>query len=563
MTHLPHSGTQVENSKRIAGIGRDEGGEMKKLIRAVRQQHRGRARLAKVAAAVAAVSLVGTACGTDEADSGGDGGGGTEGAITIALQEEPRSLASWNAYSNDGHPILRNVQEALVNRDPETNEIIGELATSWEQTAPTTWRFTLREGVSFHDGSAFNAESAADGLNYVLSPENAFAMRTFLGPEVTAEAVDESTLDVITETPDPILPTRLYFVTIPSMEAIDKDPDAYETSPVGTGPYKFVEWNRGQDITLEANEDWWGREETDAAMGQNEEITEAKYVFRPETEVRAAMAETGEADFARWLNEDQCQAAPQCVSAAGVETIILRMDTPNPTLSDERIREAIALSFDKAQLMDELLGGGTPAAQIVGESATGFNENLQPFPEDVDSAKQLVQEAAADGVPVDAKIVVTAREGFILRANEVVQVIAQSLQEIGLTGVTSELLETAAFEEQWTAGYDNIPPDRGWVGLQSHGNELMDYSASVEGYYACEGPTSAYCDQTLQKQYEEATTLEVEAREKALEDIAAYVYEHVPVVPIGQPNFHFGLSEELQWTPRLDGFVLLKEMTLA
>lgn len=525
------------------------------------EQHRPRVTtLVRVAAAVAAVTLLASACGGGE---GGSGSGGEEGAITIALQEEPRSLASWNAYSNDGHPVLRNVQEALVNRDPETQELVGELATEWEQTNPTTWRFTLREGVTFHDGTAFNAVAAAEALNYVLSPENAFPMRTFLGPELTAEEVGEYTVDIVTESPDPILPTRLYFVTIPSMAAVEEDPDAYETTPVGTGPYEFVEWSRGQDITLEANEDWWGRDDTDAAYGSNEDITEARYVFRTETEVRAAMAETGEADFVRWVTEDQCAAAPQCTSGPGVETILLRMDTPNPTLSDQRVREAIALSFDKGQVMDELLGGGTPAAQIVGESATGFSENLQPFPEDVERAQQLIQEAAADGVPVDAALVVTAREGFILRANEVVQFITQSLQEIGLTGVTSELLETAAFEEQWTAGYDNISPDRGWIGLQSHGNELMDYSSSIEGYYDCGGATSAYCDDQLQAEYEQATTLEGDERDAALGSIAEYVYETVPVVPIGQPNFYFGLAEDIEWSPRMDGFILLKEMALS
>src|SRR5690606_22435785 len=116
-------------------------------------------------------------------------------------------------------------------------------------TAPDQQRHD--ENGSFHDGSPFNAEAAAFGLNHVLDPDNAFPMRTFLGPELTATAVDEYTLDVTTEAPDPILPTRLYFVTIPSMKALQENPDDWDSHPVGTGPYKFVAWNRGQSIELE------------------------------------------------------------------------------------------------------------------------------------------------------------------------------------------------------------------------------------------------------------------------------------------------------------------------
>jgi len=111
-------------------------------------------------------------------------------------------------------------------------------------------------------------------------------------------------------------------------------------------------------------------------------------------------------------------------------------------------------------------------------------------------------------------------------------------------------------------GYPNIPPERTLLGLQQHGQELMDYSGSVVGYYSCEGNTSAYCDPQLEKMFATAVGTSGDAREKALADIAKYVYDRVPVVPIGQPNFNFGLAQRLDWTPRIDGFILLKEMTL-
>jgi peptide/nickel transport system substrate-binding protein len=519
-------------------------------------------RLASYIAPVLALFLFASGCGMTNSDS--SSGGGDLSKIAIALPEEPRSLASWNAYSNDGHPVLRNVQEALLNRDPKTNELVGELATDWQQLPDKkTWRFTLRRGVTFHDGSPFNAEAAAFGLNYVLSRENSFPMRTFIGPEPIAKAVDEYTLDVTTETPDPILPTRLYFVTIPSMKQLKEDPNSYDSKPIGTGPYKFVAWNRGRDIQLEVNDQWWGRKDAADAKGSNEKIKKVTFVFRPETEVRASMVKTGEAQIARWLTSPQCEESPKCEKTPTVETVILRLDTPHPALKDIRVREAIALSFDKSQIINNIMGGGELAAQIVGPSALGFNKSLKPYPYDPARAKQLIAEAKADGVPVDAPLTVAAREGFILRADESIQLIAESLRAIGLTNVKSEMRETAKFEQAWTAGYQNIPPNRGLIGLQQHGNELMDFSSSIASYYSCTGATSAYCDPELDKMTAAADQLSGEQRDAALQNIAKYVYDRYITVPIGQPNFYFGMAKNIDWKPRLDGFLLVKEIKVS
>ena len=89
-----------------------------------------------------------------------------KGSITVVVGEEPLMLAGYDSTASYNNQVMRNVDEALLNRDPKTNEMVGELATKWEQTNPTTWRFPLRQGVKFHDGSPFNAESAAFGINY-------------------------------------------------------------------------------------------------------------------------------------------------------------------------------------------------------------------------------------------------------------------------------------------------------------------------------------------------------------------------------------------------------------
>lgn len=482
------------------------------------------------------------------------------GKIVLVMTVEPDTLENWRAYSTDGHPVLRNVQEALLNRDPVTNELVGELATSWEQVDDVTWRFHLREGVTFHNGEAFNADVAAFGINYTWSPENNFQIYQYVGPDMTATAVDEYTLDVVTEAPDPILPSRLYFSPLPSKKQVEEAPETLPDNPIGTGPYVFKEWNRGQYILMEANPDWWGHTAEDA----HGEVTikEAEWVFRAESSVRASMVVTGEAHFARFLAPEDNATTPQPKTASSVETIFLRLDTMHPAMSDIRIRQAIGEAVDKQGIADQLFGGGEPASQLVGPSATGYNDELEPYPYDMDHAKQLVEEAAADGVDVSAPITVATRQGIYLRNDEFAEYVANQLNEIGLSA-HSEVIEIAQYNEQFDVNYHDVPEDRGWIATNPHGNEIMDVSSTAQAYYSCDGGSSTYCNPELDEALDAAIPLTGEERQEALAEVTRMYYEDYGSIPVIHMPLNYGLAAELSWEPRLDGFILLKEMKLS
>jgi peptide/nickel transport system substrate-binding protein len=481
-----------------------------------------------------------------------------QGSVTIVLNEEPISLASPDSYSSFGHPVLRNVGEALTNRDPKTNELVGELATSWELTNPTTWRFHLRQGVKFHDGSPFNAEAAAFGINLSWSKEKNYTIRGRIGPELQAKAVDEYTLDVVTEAPDPILPTRLYFQPQPSQKAYEAAPDQFPLKPVGTGPYKFVEWVKGQHVKLTANPDWWGNGNPAEAHGAAT-IKDVTFVFRPEREVRTAMVKRGEADLGRWLTAEQCNESPACATSMSLDTIFLRPDTFHPVFKDKRVREALNLAIDRKLIVQDIFGGGTPAIMLVGPSALGFNPTLPPYPYDPERAKTLIAEAKAAGVPVDAPLTLFARRGSFIRIEEAAEAIGDTYRKAGLTGLQVRVLETAPYTEISNA---RQTPERGAILLNGHGNEFLDYSFTVNNYYTCEGRLSSYCDPKVDEMHKAAVQLVGEPRAKAYQEIAKYVYDDFGVVPIGQPTYYYGLSQRLDWAARLDTFILVKEMKL-
>ena len=481
------------------------------------------------------------------------------GQIVISLSAEPATLENWNAYSLDGHPVLRNIFEALLNRDPATNELVGELATAWEWTDDRTLRFTLREGVTFHDGSPFNAQVAADGLNFTWSAENAFDIIQFMGPQISAAVVDEMTIDVSTEEPDPILPARLYFSPLPNMVQVEERPDSLPNEPIGTGPYQFVEWVRGDHISLTAYPEWWGNGDPEAAFGQ-QSIKDVQYVWRPESTVRAAQVTAGEAQIARFLAPEDCATTPVCLESPSVETIFLRLDTMHPVMGDIRIREAIGLAVDKESLAEQIFGGGEVATQLVGPSAVGYNDEMTALPYDMERAKQLVQEAAAEGVPVDMEITVAVRQGAYPRNEELGEYVANQLNEIGLNAKT-EVIEHAAYQEQYVMPYDEIPTDRGWIGTLGHGNEMMDVSQTFSGYYRCDGGVSTFCDPEIDAMTAESAVITGDERAAELAATTAAFMERIPVIPIVHLPFFYGVAADLNWKPRLDAFMLVKEMS--
>ena len=483
-----------------------------------------------------------------------------KGSMLIALNEEPPMLAAHDATATFSYPVMRNITEALLNRDPATNQLVGELATKWEQTNPTTWRFTLRQGVKFHDGTPWNAEAAVDAMNEMLNKENNYRVRTFLGPEVEAKPVSEYVIDLVTAAPDPILPSRVYFMPFHSPTARKARPDEVPTKPIGTGPYKLVEWIKGQHIKVTANPDWWGNGAADA--GGAATIKDVTFVPRNAREVRAAMVQSGEADLGRWLSQAECKASPQCKGAPTVETIFIRLDTMNPTLADRRVREAIALAVDKEAITNNILGGGDLASMLIRPTVLGSNPALKPYPHDPARAKALIAEAKAAGVPVDAPLIVLARRGAYFGMEEAVEAVGEMLKQAGLTNLTIQIMETSKHTEIYSLAPKPIDPNRGIIAVHSHGNELLDFGQTVRFYYTCDGRQSTYCNPAVDEMQQRALSLGGPEREKAYQEIGKMMYDEVITVPIMHPSFYFGMSKRLEWTPRPDGFTLLKEMKL-
>ena len=484
--------------------------------------------------------------------------------LTVAVGQEPTHLeATWVAGETNCNGC-RNVMEMLVRRDYATGAVLPMLATSWERLDDRTIQFQLREGVTFHDGAPFNAEAVAVSINYMWTAELNQTLTGTIGATLSAEAVSEYVVNVAADAPDQILLEKLYFVVISSPKQIQEAPETYASQLVGTGPYMMDEWRRGESLILVANPDWWGHDDPEAAGGKVS-FDKLIYRFLPEDTVRAAAAQAGEVDIAQFVTPEQCNAAAsdpnlRCESAASVETMFVRMGNKG-LFEDIRVRQALNLAIDKELIVNTLLGGAaTITGQIVNATATGHNPDIHPYPYSPDEASALLEAAAADGVDVGQEFTLASRQGLHAGHVEVVQAIAGMLSDVGFNP-TVAIMPPDTFNPAFSNNWADVEGQPHWVAVHLHGNEILDVWYSYVNYFICGGPVSLYCNDEIDMLVDAAGLLSGAERDMRLQEAAQIVYDDVAYGLVAHMDLAYLVSEDLNWTVKLDHRLQAKEMS--
>lgn len=440
---------------------------------------------------------------------------GSVDTVRIVVPEEPETLEPcMNAFTSTGRIGRQNLTEGLTYRNPATSEITPLLATEFSQIDPTTWRFTLREGVTFHDGSVLDAEDVVTTMRRIFNPELACGVTSEYFGENAVEAtpVDDLTVELRTGTPDPILPLRMSFVGIVPAET---DPDARVREPVGTGPYQFGTWEPGTRLTLDRFDGYWGDEP---------DFARANYEWRSEASTRASMVQNDEADIATQLTALQVNDE-YAVTYNTNETPYLRLDPTQPPMNDIRVREAINLAIDRQALLDTIFGGvGELASQIVPEGVTGHNPEIEVWPYDMERARALIAEAKADGVPVETPIRLIGRNGIYPRSSEAMEVVQAQLAAAGLT-VSIEMLEVNEWLQYMIRPF---PADVGPAITQGqHGNQSGDASFTMYNNYGTAGGQSTYGTAELDSMIAAASAASGAERQDLFAEALAYQNDEI------------------------------------
>ncbi|PIC63877.1 hypothetical protein CSV79_09375 [Sporosarcina sp. P13] len=377
-------------------------------------------------------SLILSACtASDEKENGSNTDAGSDSSeITVALPAEPSTLLGSTDPAAATHLILRNIYNNLMSYDGEGN-FVPELATEWKNIDELTWEFKLREGVKFHNGAPFNAESVKYTVDYLTNPESKSA---FSGKWVKdlkeVKIVDEYTIQFITHEPKVSFLHNFIINDIHPLEPGYIEEVGWEkaaSNPIGTGPYKVTEWKRGESISFVVNEDYWDGEP---------EIKKATIKFIPEFSSRLSALLSGDVDLIKSVPFDstervEADANTKIISAyTGRNTFIALNTSKEGPLQDVRVRQALNYAVDTDLLIANVMNGH---AKKLTSTLTPFNAShfeVDEYEYNPEKAIELLAEAGYE--PEDINLTFDTTNGYFPMDSQIVQAIAGELEKLGM-----------------------------------------------------------------------------------------------------------------------------------
>lgn len=490
-----------------------------------------------------------TPSGEATATTGGGDTGGAEPAGEIVIMQ--------GVDANNLDPLLRNatpeftinlhVFDMMLNRDPETLEILPNVVASWENVDDLTWEFTLVEGATFHDGTPVNAEAAVFTFERAAQDQIGDlavvqSLATQIGFE-SVEAIDELSFRVTTNKPAAIFPDLLTsFELCPPSVYSDESPENLATvaeNPVGSGPYTFVEWVRDDHITLEANPDYWGGPPAIQTI-----------VVRPvpELSARVVALQNGEANIIVNVSPDvvdqvEDSDVTRISSVTGGRNIFVGIRCDTPPFDDVRVRQALNYAVDWDSIKTALLGGyGERTATIV--NPPNADPTVTAYPYDPDMARQLLQEA---GVEEGFEVTMDAPSGRYIKDAELAQAIAQNFDAVGFK-INLRVLEWSIYAGELLPSGN--PDPLFFLGLGS------PFSGEQELFYVHPDFSLNYTfwqDEEYVAAFAELNeTIDPERRTELMNQLQALVHEGCPWVFLWHQVDFYGASRDLQWDARAD-----------
>ncbi|WP_413868584.1 ABC transporter substrate-binding protein [Albidovulum sp.] len=364
--------------------------------------------------------------------------------ITLGMVLEPPNLdPTAGAAAAIDEVVYANIFEGLTRFAPD-GSVRPALAASWDvEDGARTYVFHLHEGVTFHDGTAMDAGDVKFSLDRARAEDSANAQKAlFAGIEAVA-VVDPLTVKVMLKAPDGNFPFNMAWgdAVIVAPESIGTE----ATKPVGTGPFRFVEWVQGDHVTLERNPDYWG-----------EPVALAKATFRFISDPTAAFAAMMAGDVDAFPNYPAPETLAQLAADPRFKVIvgttegetILAMNNRKPPLDDVRVREAIAHAINRQEIIDgAMFGYGTPIGTHFAPHNPDYVDLTALSAYDPERSKALLAEAGVSGLKLRLAL---PPPTYARRGGEI---IAAQLAAVGIETEISNL-EWAQWLEQVFKGHD-------------------------------------------------------------------------------------------------------------
>jgi peptide/nickel transport system substrate-binding protein len=391
--------------------------------------------------------------------------------IVYGLTLQPSGFDPHVHSSSELGIVLRQVYDTLVYRHPETREFVAGLATSWTiSNDGLTYTFTLRQDVTFHDGTPFNAQAVAANLDRIMSPDTGsqraqFMLGSYVGHDVVSEYVVQIRLD---DRFAPLLDSlSQVYLGMASPTAFNQySVGRYQFHQVGTGPYEFVKFTPSDELILRRNEAYnWGPEfyQTDV----ENPIDEIVYRFFTDPPTRTAALESGDVhivgeilpSFALTLAGSGGQLLP--TEIPGIPTNFMMNTAIEPT-NNLFVRQALIQATNRPLIVDTVFRGYSPVAWGPLSRATLYYSSSSVngrYPFNVDQARALLEAGGytdsdgdglldRDGEPLTI-IVIVPPWGLI---PDVAQLMQAQWRELGITAQLEQVSGFAALRERVSEG---------------------------------------------------------------------------------------------------------------
>ncbi|MFL5761346.1 MAG: ABC transporter substrate-binding protein [Thermomicrobiales bacterium] len=360
--------------------------------------------------------------------------------LVIDLPSELPSLDPALVYDIDGWSIIHSIYDSVLQYQPN-GEIELLLAKSLTQSDPLTWEIELVPDVKFHNGEPLTSQAVTFAIAHLVDDKTASQVGGNFKIIERVEEIDELKARLHLSAPAPWLPSMMaaWLTLLPPDYAAAND---FAATPVGTGPYKFVEYAQGDHLALEANPDYFQSSPKGQPIAKK-----VTFRFVPEAITRVADLLSGSAGIIRTdpgngeLLEQQGLASVVAEPVSG--SSFIRIATDAEPFRDARVRQALNFAVDVDTIIHALFyGHGSHLASLFVEGGLGFDPNLTPFPHDPEKAKSLLAEA---GFPTgfSTQIEHTVDEG--------IDVIEAIVGQLGAVGIKAERQprDKAAFNQSW------------------------------------------------------------------------------------------------------------------
>jgi peptide/nickel transport system substrate-binding protein len=482
--------------------------------------------------------------------------------ITIAQPAEATTMDPGRSTQVLTVNYFYNLYDTLTQWDASLKLQPG-LATAWKNVNETTWEFTLRPGVKFHDGAPLTAEDVKATLERNVVPGRTVVQPGFATIEAV-HVVSPTTVRIVTKKPDPLLPVRTAQMgaqILPARltgEAAAKD---LARRPIGTGAYRFVEWVKDERLVMEANREWWGW------GGKPPAIDRVVWKPIPEDFPRIVALDKGEVDVITNVPPDQIGAIEngrltRVVSTPATRTVTFWMNATQPPLSDKRVRQALHHAMDVPAIVKNLYAGhGKPFSGGLADTDFGYNATLKPYPYDPARARKLLADAGF-GSGID--VTLHAGLGTMVNDKHLVESLADTWSKVGIRAKV-QMMEMGA--RQRMNNERTLPPNG--LMLINPQSTLLDADGSLwrlfhpngfgGKYWIGNQPGQRFHDLMEQARY----TLDAKKRKELYAEATQIIHDDKPWLELFQEVIVYGTSKRLSFRPRPDYRLIVAEMSLA